>query len=74
MSLVLFVVLVVLVAIVYFAAGYGDADVNRRCPGCGLRELELLYPGHVEVASRFRCDACGAEYREAADGTLMHED
>ena len=73
MSLVLFALLVVLVVIVYFAAGYGDPEVSRRCPDCGLPELAVLYPGRVEIASRFRCDACGSEYREGGDGTLVKE-
>ena len=72
-DIVLIGIIVVLLVVVYFATGQGDPDVNRRCPDCGLPELALVYPGHVEVASRFRCEACGSEYREASDGTLRKE-
>lgn len=73
MTIVLFAILAVLLLVAYFAVGGGDPEVNRRCPDCGLQELVVVYPGHVEVVTRFRCDACGAEYREGPDGTLVKE-
>jgi rubredoxin len=67
-------ILVIALAIAYFAFGYADPDVNRRCPDCGLQELSVVYPGHVDVVTRFHCDACGAEYREDPSGALVRED
>jgi len=75
MALVLlFILLLVVVGIAYLAAGYADPEVSRRCPDCGLQELSIVYPGHVQVVSRFHCEACGADYRESPEGTLVREE
>ena len=70
---ILLAVLLVAAVLVWFALGYGDPEVSRRCPECGLQELTIVYPGHVQVMTRFECRACGAAYRESPEGSLVRE-
>lgn len=55
--------------------GYPAADDFRsRCPACGADALQCLDAGlgtHRHRLRVFRCEKCGAAYREEIDGSLV---
>jgi transposase-like protein len=71
--LVLVIALLAVAFVAYVLLGYGEPEVSRRCPECGLQQLMVVYPGQVQVVNRFECRACGAAYRESSEGTLVRE-
>lgn len=73
-------VLLVLLAVVLtvgLVVGFGYPGVDNyrsKCPACGtdgLRCVELGLDAHRHRLRVFRCEKCGAAYREAIDNTLV---